>query len=474
MSSLHDLSALEQAAAIRKGEVSAVELAEHQLDRISRHNDVLGAFITVTPDDAIRRARAADRAVAAGEQVPPLHGVPIGIKDLHHTAGVRTTMGSALHLDFVPDFDDHAVALLKEAGANILGKTNVPEFGYPFHTENLIAPPARTPWDLTKSAGGSSGGAAAAVAGGLIPFAQGSDGGGSLRVPASVCGLYGIKPSRGRISNGPTSADVTAYSANGALTRTVGDAAAMLDAMVRVIPTENYHSPSLPAGDTFLTYAGRTPGRLRIGRYLTPCVPDVTLADDCARAWEHASSVMEDLGHEVVDIPPPFPPDFWRLIQVVHRAGQSGPVPSNPATRITPLARWIAESASTMPVAEYLRTLKGLRMACRQAISQTASFDALLTPTLANTPRPVGWFTQGVTPAVTLKRMHEFSPFTGPYNVTGQPVASIPLWWNDEGLPIGVMLAGRPFDEATLLSLSGQLEKAVPWRHRVPDIWHAP
>jgi amidase len=473
MTVLHDLSALEQAAAIRQRELSPVDLAEHYLSRIERLNATIGAFVTVTADDALDRAKQAEKlAMAPGDSLLPLHGVPIGFKDLHHTAGVRTTMGSALHLDFVPDFDDDAIALLKQSGVNSLGKTNVPEFGYPFYTENLIAPPACTPWDLSRSAGGSSGGAAAAVAAGLLPFAHASDGGGSLRVPASVCGLFGIKPSRGRVSNGPVSADTTALSCHGAITRTVADAAALLDAMARSLPTEAYHAPSLPPGDTFLSYARRTPGRLRIGRYITPCVPDVEVAASCRASWEHASTVLEGLGHEVVDIEPPFSHEFWGLMQCIHRAGQSSSLPDPEIThRLTPLARWMREAGHDIPAREFLHAMRGLRLATRQIVRETASYDALLTPTLAAAPRPVGWFTDGVTPETTLQRIKAFAPFTAPYNVTGQPAVNVPLWWNAEGLPLGVMLAGRPFDEATLLSLSAQLEEAVGWRHRVPEIW---
>ncbi|MFF5784667.1 amidase [Streptomyces sp. NPDC012693] len=473
MTAIHDLSALEQAAAIRDRELSPVDLAEHYLARIERLDPVTGAFVTVTADEAILRAKEAERAVIESSgPLPALHGVPIGFKDLHHTAGVRTTMGSALHLDFVPDFDDHAIALLRRSGVNSLGKTNVPEFGYPFYTENLIAPPARTPWDLSRSAGGSSGGAAAAVAAGLLPFAHASDGGGSLRVPASVCGLFGIKPSRGRVSNGPVSADTTALSCHGPIARTVADAAALLDAMAVSLPTEAYHAPSLPPGETFSTYAGRPPGRLRIGRYLTPCMPDVEVDASCRAAWEHASGVLEGLGHEVVDVPAPFSTRFWEQMQTIHGAGQSAFLP-DPDTdrRLTPLARWMREAGRDIPAGEFLDAMRGLRLATRAVIERTAGYDALLTPTLAAPPRPVGWFTEGVAPSETVERIKAFAPFTAPYNVTGQPAVSVPLWWTPDGLPIGVMLAGRPFDEATLLSLSAQLEEATGWRHRHPELW---
>src|SRR3712207_4489212 len=203
MADLHELTALDAAAAIRRREVSPSELVAHCLDRIERLDGQIGAFVTVTDDTAREQARQADAQVLAGAELPPLHGVPTAIKDLNLTAGVPTRLGSRVYRDFVPDVDDHVVTLLRQAGAISLGKTATPELGLPCYTETDIGPPARTPWDTSRLAGGSSGGAAAAVAAGFLPIAQGSDGGGSIRIPASVTGLYGIKPSRGRISRGP-------------------------------------------------------------------------------------------------------------------------------------------------------------------------------------------------------------------------------------------------------------------------------
>ena len=231
MTELHDLSALEQAAAVRAGEVSPVELVEHCAERIARLDAAVGAFATLTLDAARAQARAAERAVRAGGPLPPLHGVPTAVKDLNNIAGVPTGLGSRAFRDLVPDVTDHAVAGLLRAGTVSLGKTTTPELGLPCYTEPAVAPPARTPWDLSRSAGGSSGGAGAAVAAGLVPFAQGSDGGGSIRIPSSVCGLYGLKVSRGRVSRGPLAGDLTGLGWDGPMARTVADAAALLDAM---------------------------------------------------------------------------------------------------------------------------------------------------------------------------------------------------------------------------------------------------
>ena len=217
--------------------MSPVEITEHYLQRIDRLNEQVGAFYTVTAEIAREQAAAAEKAVRSelrgdGAALPPLTGIPIPIKDLNMVAGVRLTYGCALFADNIATEDDYVVAALRAAGTVLTGKTAAPEFGLPCYTETRIGPPARTPWDLSRSAGGSSGGAAAAVAAGLAPAAQGSDGGGSIRIPASVCGLFGIKPSRGRISGGPLMPDLAGLSTDGPLARTVADAALLLDAMM--------------------------------------------------------------------------------------------------------------------------------------------------------------------------------------------------------------------------------------------------
>jgi len=258
---------------IRSGEVSPTELVEHALARIAALDAGLGAFITVTPERALTAAADAEARLRAGGDLPPLLGVPTAIKDLNNTAGVRTTFGSAVMADFVPAVDDAVVTRLAAAGTISVGKTNTPEFGFPCYTDNDVAGPARCPWDPSRLAGGSSGGAAVAVAAGMIPFAQGSDGGGSIRIPASINGIVGIKPSRGRVSNAPFGSEVTGLGTNGPLARTVRDAAAMLDAMAGPEPGDPAWAPPLPAGETFLGWADREPGRLRIGRYCESTVP---------------------------------------------------------------------------------------------------------------------------------------------------------------------------------------------------------
>jgi amidase len=476
MADLHDLNALEAAAAVRRREVSPSELVEHYLDRIGRLDGRLGAFVTVTDDTARAQARQADAEVLSGARLPPLHGVPTAIKDLNLTAGVPTLLGSRAYFDFVPEIDDHVVALLRRAGTISLGKTATPELGLPCYTETDIGPPARTPWDTERLAGGSSGGAAAAVAAGFVPIAQGSDGGGSIRIPASVTGLYGLKPSRGRISRGPLDADPAGLAVLGPLARTVRDAAAFLDATALAQPGDPHWAPPLPAGESFLGWCDRPPGRLRIGRYLQPPVPGAEVDLECRTAWEFASVLLESLGHEVVDIAMPMPEAMIGAFETVWAVSAAGaPVPEDREDQLRPLTRHLRQRGLAIGAREYAAALGMLNLISRQAIVATAQYDAVLTPTLALTPRPVGWFcgtaAEPVDPAEDFERQKRFTPYTAVYNATGQPAASLPLHWSADGLPVGVMLVGRPAGEAALLALSAQLEAAVPWADRHPALW---
>lgn len=475
MAELHDLTALEQASAVRRREVSPVELAEHYLARIDRLDGDLGAFITVTPDLALEQARAAEAAVRAADDpdlLPVLHGVPVPVKDLHFVAGVRCTLGSLTYADLVPMADDNAMQAMRAGGLVFTGKTNTPEFGLPCYTENAVAPPARTPWDRTRSAGGSSGGAAAAVAGGLAPVAQGSDGGGSVRIPASVCGLVGIKTSRGRVSNGPLRDPVGDLVTIGPLARTVADAAALLDVMAVPFPGDPYVAAPLPPGETFLGHAGRDPGRLRVGRYRVPVVAEVDLHPECVTAYEQASELIADLGHEVVDVSPPFGreivPHFESLWSVL---ALLTPVPPDREEQLLPLTRWLRDRGRAVDGITLATTVSLLRLASRAAMGATAGLDAVLTPTLAALPAPVGGLRDDADPEADFEAQKRFTPFTAPYNVTGQPSISLPLHWTADGLPVGVQLAGRPGTEAMLIRLAAQLEAARPWAHRRPPGW---
>jgi len=465
---------IELAAAIRSGELSPVTVTDHYLRRTQELNDQVGAFYTITAEYAADRALAAEKAVTAAEDkaaLPPLTGVPIPIKDLNMVAGVRQTLGSKAFETNVPDTDDYVVVAIKQAGAVITGKTAAPEFGLPCYTETAVGPPARTPWDLSRSAGGSSGGAAAAVAAGLAPAAQGSDGGGSIRIPSSVCGLFGIKPSRGRISEGPLMPDLAGLGVNGPLARTVADAALLLDVMAGNFPGDMYTQPSLPPGESFLGYASREPGRLRIGRTLQNPVEGAEVHPDCVTAYEEASALLASLGHEVEDVAMPLGPDVVPFFETLWYAYATlAPLAPEQEEVLLPLTRYLRGRGRATGAAELIFAQAYLQAVTRAALATLNAYDAILTPTVALPPRPVGWFDE-VEPARNFERQKQFTPFTAVFNVSGQPAVNVPLHWNADGLPIGVMLAGRMGDEATLISLSAQLEQARPWKDRHPPIW---
>ena len=470
------MTVIELAGAIRTGELSPVEITDHYLDRIDRLNAQTGAFYTVTADLAKEQAAAAEQAAAnsrrTGETLPPLTGVPIPIKDLNQVAGVRATFGSTILADNVAWEDDYVVTELRKAGIVITGKTATPEFGLPCYTETKIGPPARTPWDLTRSAGGSSGGAAAAVAAGLAPAAQGSDGGGSIRIPSSVCGLYGIKPSRGRVSHGPLMPDLFGLSIDGPLARTVEDAALLLDAMTCNYPGDLYSVPPLPAGETFLGHARRDPGKLRIGRSIKNVVPGAAVHEDCHAAYDDASKLLADLGHEIIDVELPFGEDAVPMFEYLWYAMATlAPIGSpEQEEQLLPLTRYLRNRGLKVTAGELFFAEAYLQSVTRTALSVFNQYDAFLSPTLASPPVPVGYFDE-VDPAENFERQKRFTPYTALYNISGQPAVNLPLYWNSGGLPIGVMLAGKIGDEATLISLSAQVETARPWKDKHPAIW---
>ena len=463
MSELHDLTALEQGAAIRAGEVKTSELVEHYLGRIDRLSDGLGAFVTVTGDQASAAAPTGDG---------PLAGVPTAIKDLNTTAGVRTSFGSPVFKDFVPDVDDEVVRRIAAAGLVSLGKTSTPEFGSPCYTEPEGAPPAVTPWDPTRMAGGSSGGSAAAVSAGLVPVAQGSDGGGSIRIPASCCGIVGLKPSRGRISGAPMYGDPIGLATNGSLGRTVRDAAALLDVMAGRAVGDPFWAPS--EAESFLAACDRSPGRLRIARFSEPVIADAAVDPECLLAFEDASSLLSSLGHEVVDIEVPMPRDAvpvfetcWAVLTALSFVN----LPLEARAQLRPLTTWLSERGMAVSGPEFGLAIGELRRVAARTLAAVSSYDAVLTPTLAVPPLPVGAIRNDEDPAEDFEAQKRFTPYTSMWNVTGSPAVSLPTHWTPSGLPVGVMLATAPGEEATLLSLAAQVEQAEPWVEQTPPCW---
>lgn len=469
MAELHDLTALEQGELVRRGEVSPLELTDHYLERADRL-DTVGAFVTLTPDLARDRAAALSAELVLVEPESPLFGVPTAIKDLNLTAGVRTTFGSAAFADFVPDVSDGVTLSLEAAGLVSLGKTNTPEFGSPCYTEPDVAPPAVTPWDRACTAGGSSGGAAAAVAAGLVPLAQGSDGGGSIRIPASCCGLVGLKPTRGRISGHPMYGDPVGLATAGPIARTVRDAAAMLDVLAGRRAGDPAWAP--PPSTSFLSSCDRDPGPLRIARFVDPVIADTPVDPECVRAWEDASRLLESLGHDVVDVEVPLPPEAvpvfetcWAVLTAL------SVVPPEREHLLRPLTRWLTGLGRAVSGPEFGLAIGAMRRYAAEALTALAPYDAVLTPTLASPPPAVGAMRDDEDPAADFEAQKAFTPWTSAWNVTGMPAVSLPLHWTADGLPVGVMLAARPAEEELLLALSAQVEAAAPWADRRPPGW---
>ncbi|MBX6372479.1 MAG: amidase [Acidothermus sp.] len=475
MAELHDLSALEQADAVRRRDVSPSELVEHYLRRIEAWNERLGAYVTVTAELALREARRCEELLRTRdpERLPPLLGVPIAIKDLTDVAGVRGTLGSAVFADRVPSEDAYVVQLLRAAGTIILGKTNTPEFGLPCYTEPDVAPPARSPWNPRYSAGGSSGGSAVAVAAGLAPWAQGNDGGGSVRIPAAVCGLVGLKVTRGRVSNGPGPGDVSGLAWHGPLTRTVRDAAAWLDAVATPMPGDPYGAPPLPPGETFVAATQRDPGRLRIARFATPVIVEEEIDPECRAVYEAASTLLADLGHEIVDIAGPGGPPLVAAFEKVWAVlAASSPLPRGAEQRVRPLTRWLRERGRRISGPEYAAAIATLMLGTREVARAWEPYDAVLTPTLAYPAAEVGALRDDADPAADFENQKRFTPFTSLANMTGQPAITLPVGLSSTGLPVGVMLTGRFGDEATLLALAAQVESTAPWNAgRQPACW---
>jgi amidase len=466
---LHDLTALEQGDLVRRREVSPAELTEHYLERAHRLDDV-GAFVMLTPELALEHARR----LIPGEDDGPLFGVPTAIKDLNLTAGVPTRFGSPVFADFVPEVSDAVTLAIEAAGMPSLGKTSTPEFGSPCYTEPEGYPPAVTPWDRTRMAGGSSGGAAAAVAAGLVPVAQGSDGGGSIRIPASCCGLFGLKPTRGRISGYPMYGDPVGLATSGPISRTVRDAAAMLDVLAGRRAGDPAWAP--PPSGTFLEACDRPPGTLRIARFTEPVIADVAVDEACLAAVVDASRLLESLGHRVEEVAVPLPPEAvpvfetcWAVLTAL------SVVPPDREHLLRPLTRWLTARGRAVDGPEFGLAIGAMRRYAAASLEALAPYDIVLTPTLASPPLPVGAIRDDADPVADFEAQKAFTPWTSAWNVTGMPAASLPLHWTrspgGSTLPVGVMLAARPAEEELLLSLCAQVEEAAPWAHRKPPGW---
>jgi amidase len=459
------------AGLVRSGEVSSTELVTAALERIEHLQPTLNAFVHVDPDAALKAAEA----IEPGDE-RPFAGVPIAMKDTTAVAGMPYTLGSDIFGDFVPGHDSFVTRRVREAGFVIVGKTNLPEFGILPVSEPRRFGPVRNPWDTDRTPGGSSGGAAAAVASGMVPLAHGSDGGGSIRIPASCCGLVGLKPTRGRISRGPDLGDDFLVQ-DGTLTRTVAETAAMLDVLSGYETGDATWAP--PPSAPFSEAVKREPGRLRIG-YTTTAAIDAPLDPECERATLDAARLLSELGHEVEEIAAPWGGDDLLNVFVmvfgtpvamgINFGGMvSGREPSREL--VEPLSWTMWEGIRERSALDYLLARTQLTGISRGIIALWETYDVVLTPALAERPVPIGEIDScSDDPWEDFRRSGRFTPYTAIYNVTGQPAISLPLFRGEDGLPTAVQLAGRPADEATLLSLAAQLEIARPWADRRPEL----
>jgi amidase len=480
------LDATEQAALVRDRKVTPLELVDAAIGRVEKLNPDLNAVIHSRGDRA--------RTEAASPQLPdgPFRGVPIVVKDFDGTtAGDPYHGGNRLlkSLGNIAAHDSYLHAKLRAAGFVFVGKTNLPEFGLLPVSESEAYGPARNPWDVTRSPGGSSGGTAAAVASGMVPLGHGGDGGGSIRIPASMCGLFGLKPSRGRVSLGPDEGEAWAgLVVRHVLTRTVRDSAAVLDVIAGAMPGDPYTAP--PPRRPFLDEVGASPGRLRIGIRTAPPSSLVETDPACVAAAEDAAGLLESLGHTVERAAPAAFDDLTLIGSfatitnacLVHdvrslarTAGRDiGPDDLEPAT-------WAQyEAGLAITAGEYLDALADAHAWTRRLAawwsggepgSGGPGFDLLLTPTLAEPPPEVGALrADPADPMSSLVKALPYAIFTAPFNVSGQPAMSVPLRWSDALLPIGVQLAADHYREDLLLRVAAQLEAALPWADRRPPI----
>lgn len=463
--------ATELAGMVHDGEITARELVEASLEAIDQRNGELNAFVTLCAERALEEADA----VKPGDD-RPLAGVPIAVKDLIAlTEGVRTTMGMNAMEDWVPEEDSALIRRLREAGAIIVGKTNTPEMGILPVTEPDRFGPARNPWDPSRTTGGSSGGSAAAVASGMVPLAHANDGGGSIRIPASCCGLVGLKAARGRVSIHPYGEFVGGIAVEGCVSRTVLDSAAVLDVISGYEPGDPYWAPDPSA--PFADAVARPPGKLRIA--FTSVSPNgVPVHEHCVAATEEAAELLESLGHEVAEAPAltddGYVDNFIKIwtagvADEIHTYGRLRGKPLD-YSKLEPLTHQMADLANSFSATDYLGALDYLRRMSRGVAALWEGIDVLLTPTLAKPPIEIGGLRpkEGEPPIQMLMNAGEWVPFTPVWNVTGQPAISLPLSMSPDGLPVGVQLVGPPAGEELLLSLSAQLEEARPWLDRRP------
>lgn len=487
----HQYDGLGLAELVRKKEVTPLELVEEVISRIEAYNPEINAVIYKM------YARARERAKG---ELPSgsFTGVPFLIKDAVDTLeGEPTSSGTSILRDVLQPYDNETVQRFRAAGLIFLGKTNLSELCLLPYTEPKTFGPTRNPWDLTRTPGGSSGGSAAAVAACMVPVAGGSDGGGSIRIPASCCGVFGLKPTRGRVPTGPDIGDLwRGFAQESAISRSVRDSAAILDAIAGPDVGAPYWAP--PVERPYLREVTTEPGRLRIAFTSHPFMGK-DVHGDCINELKDTVRLLEQLGHEVVEAVPQIDKEVFSLSYLTVIAAETyaevnaiieGAVQKTSVLDFEPGTQALAALGKIISAGDYAKALNYLSASSRKIAGFFEDYDILLTPTLARPPVPIGslqiskaesrmvrlqsrlkaaWIMKALHVIDMLaKKTFDFMPYTAVFNVTGQPAMSVPLCWNEEGLPIGMQFAARFGDEATLFRLAGQLERAQPWFDKLP------
>lgn len=468
--------ALETAAALRDGELDPTTLAEQTLEAARTTGAQVGAFSHVLEELSLAQAASAARSLDAARRTGtldrlatafPLLGVPLPIKDLTQVAGQPFGAGSVLLQGNIAEVTDGVAQSLLDAGTVTIGKTTVPEFGFPCYTEPAIGAPARTPWDLRRTAGGSSGGAAAAVASGVVPIAHGTDGGGSVRIPAACCGIVGIKPSRGVVSPGPYGTDGMGLVTDGILARSVRDAAVGLDLIAREHPGDFMPRPGSAGKGGYLAACDQAPGPLRIGVLTEPLAAHTEVHPAALRAVDRAVELLRAMGHEATPVPAPFTPEQWRTFMPLWTVGAAAmDLPAEAEGRLMELTRWLREQGRRYDGVDLARAVSGVQAIARRTGEAFAELDVVLTPALAAPPAFPADIQQS-DGADDFDAQCAFTPWTSTWNMTGRAAISVPLHREQiDGveLPFGVQLgATRAGDDALLLAMAAQLEQADPW-----------
>ncbi|WP_148570928.1 amidase [Nocardioides caldifontis] len=460
-----------QARAVAAGEVTAVDLVEASLARLERHEPLLNAFTQVLADEARVEAAARDAWQSRGKELGPLHGVPIAIKDEYDVAGTVTSYGGDANR--TPALRDSEVTRrLREAGAVIVGKTTMPEFGaWPF-TESARFGTTRNPWAPGHTPGGSSGGTAAAVAAGIVPVGLGGDGGGSIRIPSACCGLFGLKPTRGRVSAYPSTNLWGALGTTGPLTRSVVDSALVYDVLRGNVDGDPFPlaDPPVPFLESARLTTAESQRKLRVGWAVRSTVPGIKPAPEHVRAVEETAALLEGLGHEVREIDPRYPDATTAFVpQFFHGIRSSAASVEVPADLERTTKQTVALGAWVRPRVVAAAMRRGEKLAALVDERVFTGCDVLLTPTIAHRPPRVGRL-EGANVVTASWRAQPMIAYTGLWNTTGHPAASVPAGTGDDGLPLAVQLVAGRGDEATLFALSAQVESVRPWADAWPPL----